>query len=270
MSHPDSTIELVESELGVPQRPGPAFAPLAGTIPLSPAGVTPTAMMSEEALAAVIVTGVALVIIGYLWAVVRAFRAAIGWGVGVLFLAGLPVFAVFRWKRAGAPVLLMLVGAAAAGTTVALNRLGVFVDLGPHEKLLADGRHLTLTGWDRSDYSVLLAKPDTVVLQMANADVTDAVVDFVAAMDELREIDLSGTAITDKSLQLLAGLPSLRVIRLRHTGVTDDGFRNSVLPVAWLTDLDVRDTGVSPKTAREWKSARDGRNILYGKTPPAP
>jgi len=46
--------------------------------------------------------------------------------------------------------------------------------VGVRRERLVDGQaHLTLTGWDRDDYSVLQARPQTVVLQMANADVTD-------------------------------------------------------------------------------------------------
>ena len=39
---------------------------------------------------------------------------------------------------------------------------------------MVDGQqHLTLTGSDRKDYSVLKLKQDVAVLQMANPDVTD-------------------------------------------------------------------------------------------------
>ena len=42
----------------------------------------------------------------------------------------------------------------------AIYILCVRLDLGPREKLVDGQRHLTLTGWDRKDYSILKLIPD--------------------------------------------------------------------------------------------------------------
>jgi hypothetical protein len=62
--------------------------------------------------------------------------------------------------------------------------------LGPLDKIVAGERHLTLTGWNQNDYAVIATRPDTIVLQMANADVTDQTLQFIKGMKNLRELDL--------------------------------------------------------------------------------
>ena len=61
------------------------------------------------------------------------------------------------------------------GAAVGLAAFAVSIDLGPREKIVDRELHVTLTGWNRNtaDYVVLRSKPDIVVLQMANPDVTD-------------------------------------------------------------------------------------------------
>ena len=119
------------------------------------------------------------------------------------------------------------------------------IDLGPRERLVGGEVHLTLTGWDRGDYSVLTRKPDAVILQMANPDVTDATLSYVKGMSRLRELDLNGTKITDLGLSALQGLPALETLRLRDTGVTDAGFRDVLATSETLKQLDLRGTKVS-------------------------
>ena len=84
------------------------------------------------------------------------------------------------------------------------------LDLGPREKLVNGEQHLTLTGWDRKDYSILRHKPDTVVLQMANPDVTDQTLEPLKEMKALQELDLNGTQVTDAGLVVLKDLPRWR------------------------------------------------------------
>ncbi len=68
--------------------------------------------------------------------------------------------------------------------TPALYTLFVPLDLGAPREVVDGQRHLTLTGWDRKDYSILKLKPDVVVLQMANPDVTDQ------SLESLQEMKL--------------------------------------------------------------------------------
>ncbi len=131
------------------------------------------------------------------------------------------------------------------------------IDLGPREKIVDGELHLTLTGWDRpaDDYAVLEMKPDTVVLQMANSDVTDETINFLAGLEKLQELDVNDTQITDTGLAVLALLPRLRVLRLRGTKVTNDGFREHLLAKSSLLELDARETDIASKSLREWKNA---------------
>jgi hypothetical protein len=160
----------------------------------------------------------------------------------------------------------MLIGGIVILSPYAINFVHQrFLDLGERDKIVDGERHLTLTGWNKSDYSVLSLRPDTVVLQMANPDVTDATLDYLQSMTRLRELDLNDTKITDAGLAKLADKP-LVVLRLRGTGVTDAGFREHLLNREPLNELDVRDTAVEPGTFREWRSAKPGRRG-FGPTP---
>ena len=78
------------------------------------------------------------------------------------------------------------------------------------EKIVDGQRHLTLTGWDRKDYSILKLKPDVVVLQMANPDVTDESLESLQEMKALQELDLSGTQVTDAGSRSSRTFPPCR------------------------------------------------------------
>ena len=119
--------------------------------------------------------------------------------------------------------------------------------------------HLTLTGWDRRDYSLIARKPEVVVLQMANPDVDDATLRHLTGLTRLRELDLNGCArVTDDGLKVLGGLPRLERLRLRGTGLSEQGFRETVGRIDTLTQLDLRETRVSPESVVAWRAA--GRN----------
>ena len=124
------------------------------------------------------------------------------------------------------------------------------LDLGPRDKLVDGQRHLTLTGWDRKDYSVLRLKPDVVVLQMANPDVTDQSLEPLKEMKALQELDLSGTQVTDAGLKILKDLPALTRLRLARTKITDQGFHDALFAKDSLMQLDLRGTHVSHETVR--------------------
>ena len=106
------------------------------------------------------------------WLLVRAFR---GEGVGMDSVSFATRWACIccRYPRGGAAPLILLILAVLVATVPAVYILCVQVDLGPRDKVVAGKRHVTLTGWDRDDYSVLRLMPDVSVLQMANPDVTD-------------------------------------------------------------------------------------------------
>jgi hypothetical protein len=163
-----------------------------------------------------------------------------------------------RW-----PVMLLGIAIVIIAVPFAVNTFArSYVDLGPRERVVDGDVHITLTGWDQTDYSVLRTKPETVVLQMANPDVTDETLDLLKGMTRLRELDISNSAVTDAGLAALTGLP-LERLRLARTSVTDAGFKDHLAGVDTLTMLDLSGTGVRPETIDAWKKARPGRKALH-------
>ena len=181
----------------------------------------------------------------------------------VLILAGSLGFLVrpFRiWRKGLAP--LALIGCGLIATALPLVHQAIVpVDLGPREKIVDGQRHITLTGWDRKDYGFLGSKPDIVVLQMANPDVTDQTLELLRKMDHLQELDLNNTQVTDAGLKVLKDLPALRSLRLKNTKITDRGFREFLTGKDSLMQLDLRGTAVSQETAQAWRKDRNGRLI---------
>jgi Leucine Rich repeat len=143
--------------------------------------------------------------------------------------------------------------------TPALYTLYVPLDLGPLEMMVEGQRHLTVTGWDRKDYSFLRLKPDIVVLQMANPDVTDSTLENLKGLKNLKELDLSDTQITDAGLLALKDLPALEALRLARTKITDQGFRTALLSKESLLKLDVQKTGVRAETIKDWREKNPNR-----------
>jgi hypothetical protein len=118
--------------------------------------------------------------------------------------------------------------------------------------------------WSRAskDYGLLRERRDTVVLQMANPDVTDETLRLLAGMDRLKELDLANTAITDAGLAALAALPALERLRLAGTTIGDPGFDAHLAPKASLRQLDLRGTGVSAERVAQWRQAAPGRRAM--------
>ena len=177
-------------------------------------------------------TGVVLALVGLLWSTWslrhRNFRKLV-LPIGILLLG-----------------LVLIVGPGI------ISRL-MIVDLGPRETLVDGQRHVSLTGWDGESYDLLSAKSDVVVLQMANADVDDATLDFLAGMKQLQELDLNDSKITDEGLRKLSQLPALRTLRLRGTRITDQGFRDHLMNLPALKQIDLRKTAVSAESVSEWQ-----------------
>jgi hypothetical protein len=207
--------------------------------------------------------GLATAVLAWIWLIVRAFRQRLVWGWGTLLVPPLGFVFGARYPRKGiAPLFFLLLGLLVAGSP-ALYTLYVPLNLGPREKLINGEKHLTLTGWDRKDYSVLKLKTDVVVLQMANPDVTDEVLVSLRGMRALQELDLNGTQVTDTGLQVLRDLPALATLRLAKTKITDTGFRDTLFSKASLMQLDLRSTHVDRETIQAWRNARSGRRALH-------
>jgi hypothetical protein len=214
--------------------------------------------MLEQYAFLVLVLGLVIGAVGCLWLLIAAFKVSKAWGFGTLLFPPLAlVFIPCHWRRSVAPVLVLLLSGLLLGAPYAVNYYNEqFGKLGPREKTVGEELHITLTGVTAPDYAGLQSKPRTVVLQMANPDVTDATLAYLKGMDELRELDLTGTQVTDEGLPTLAGLPKLQELRLRRTKITDEGFRKYLAPKESLLKVDVQETEVKSKTLREWKKEK--------------
>jgi hypothetical protein len=223
--------------------------------------------MSEALGVQLILAGVFLIAVGQIWLIIRGFRISFAWGVANWAAVGDLVFPFYHWRLARLPLALIVSGFLLGALPLAITQLTP-VDLGPLNRDVNGERHLTLTGWDRSDYSLLSHFPDTVLLQMANPDVTDATLIHLQSLSKLRELDLTNTQVTDAGLPSLTRLPALTTLRLRNCHITDTGFREHLLPIPTLTQLDLRGTKVSPETVAEWRQAKPNRKAMAN--PPAP
>jgi hypothetical protein len=126
----------------------------------------------------------------------------------------------------------------------------------PYEQIVDGELRITLTGLKDFDYATLKEKPQTVVLQMANADVDDQTLEHLKGMAQLRELDLNGTRVTDRGLAVIATLPVLKTLRVARTKISDEGFRTHLFAKESLERLDLTSTEVKGKTKREWKKQR--------------
>lgn len=216
----------------------------------------------DDALRYMILAGLAISAIAFLWLIAAAFRTRWTWGLACLLLPPLVLVFVARHRaRAWKPALLLALGLTLAAFPPLYTRFAP-VDLGPRERVVDGERHITLTGWDRKDYSFLRAKPDVVVLQMANRDVTDATLELLRPLVKLRELDLNGSAVTDSGLAVLRDLPGLEVLRLKDTKITEAGFASALADKPSLRRLDLTGTAVSRDAVRAWKSAGSKRQAL--------
>lgn len=198
----------------------------------------------------------------FLVGVVSLVVGVLLWLLQVTFVNLLRVVSSERvWALKIWPALLVSVGIICLTLPAAITRLAP-VDLGPHDVKVEGERHLTLTRWDQKDYSVLARIPDAVVLQMANDDVTDATLKYVAEIKSLRELDVAGSKVTDAGLKDLAGLTKLQKLTLSRTAITDAGLKPLLDQLPDLNQLDVRETGVTPAVLRPWLKEKEGRRAL--------
>jgi hypothetical protein len=220
--------------------------------------------MLEEYAFFVLIAGLVLGALGYLWLVTAAFKVSKPWGFGVLFFPPLAlVFIPSHFRKSAAPLVVLLISGVLLGVPYAVNYYTEkFMPRNPREKMVNGELHITLTHWDRTDYSFLENKPQTVVLQMANPNVTDETLNYIRGMNQLREMDLNDTNVTDEGLAILAALPRLEELRLARTKITDEGFRKYLADKESLRKLDLTGTKVKGKTKRDWKNAKAGREYL--------
>lgn len=213
--------------------------------------------LDEQTGAILLILGLALLIAGYIWLLVLAFRTRIVWGVIAFFLpfVGGLAFILTHFRKCVGPLVLLGLGLVFGGSPYALNALFPPVKA-PVENVTTGEKDLTLTGLANYDYSALKEKPHLTILQMGNPDVTDATLEFLKSMEHLKRLDLNDTQITDAGLEILGSLPALEDLKLSRTKVTDEGIKKFLTQAKVLNAITLTGTGVKTATLRDWKNAR--------------
>lgn len=199
--------------------------------------------LNEETGFIILIVGVAVAVVGLLWMLIR-------------FLPILRTMVVKGFK----PFLIVLLGVAIAASPILINKFAPPDDK-PLENKTTGERDLSMTGKAGLDYSKELAGKNLTILNAGNPDVTDATLELLKPMAELKSLDLSDSAITDAGLDVIAVLPKIEVVRLARTKVTDVGVKK-LLAVKSLKEIDLRGTTVTTAILREWKNA-DAENRKY-------
>jgi hypothetical protein len=217
---------------------------------------------TERTWIAILLGGVAVIVVAYYWLAVRAVAASKWWRIGYL-----PPFAFLYLlsfsRRVVAPLLLLVVGAAVAAAPFVVTRyVQPLLPRHAWEKNVDGELHVTLTGLTNFDYGGLQGRTEISVLQMANPDVTDQTLENLRGHPLLRELDINNSQVTDAGLAVLPSLPMLKTLRIAKTKVTDDGFTQNLAGLESLMELDARETEIKSPTLRKWKNAKDGRNYL--------
>jgi len=200
---------------------------------------------------------------------VLIFAGLLAATVGFFWLVGRGLATLFGRREARAllvPLALLGGGLVLGATPFAYQRVyRAIVGFGERERVIDGERAITLTDWDREDYSLLAERTDTVILELGNPDVSDETLELLLAMPQLRELTLNDSAITDAGLATLARLPALEALRIARTRVTAEGLERFLEnPPETLRMIDVSGNGIPTKILRAWKNAApDGEERRY-------
>jgi hypothetical protein len=221
-----------------------------------------TEYFTERTWIAILLAGLAIVVLAYFWLAVRAVSASKWWRIGYL-----PPFAFLYVlsfsRRVVAPLVLLLMGLVVAASPFVITRhLQPLLPRHAWEKNVDGELHVTLTGLSQFNYASLKTRKEISLLQMANADVTDQALEFLRDHPLLYELDVNGSQVTDVGLVTLKSLPKLKTLRLAKTKVTDDGFLQNLAGSDLLMEFDARETEIKSATLRKWKNAKEGRSYL--------
>jgi len=230
--------------------------------------------IGEQYLVFVVLAGLVLVVGALFWCLVRAFREAWYWGVLSLLVPPVVLFWSAHSPRRNetvegrkplhrAPLLLIVLGGILMVGTITWNAYQAhYVTFAEREKIVAGQLHLTLTGWNKSDYSLLSKKREVYLLQMANQDVTNDTLRLIEGFEKLEVLDIADANIDDEGLEILATLPRLRVVYLSRTKVTDEGFIRWLADKPHLREVTATGTAIQTKTLRVWKKANPERRFV--------
>ncbi|MGC3969393.1 MAG: hypothetical protein QM775_19140 [Pirellulales bacterium] len=194
--------------------------------------------MLEKYGSIVLLAGIGVAAVGLIWYLARLARKGRG--------------------SAAVPRLMLLIGLVMIAVPYGLAWLERNVlPLRPYEQMVDGELRVTTTDIKGFDYAKLVEeRPEIVVLQMANPDVTDATLVPLAKLAKLRTLDIRDSQVTDAGLATLAAMPALEELYLGRTKITDAGFQQHLLNVERLRQLDFTGTEVKGKTKRDWKARK--------------
>jgi hypothetical protein len=227
--------------------------------------------LDEQTGFAIAAAGVLIAAIGALWLLVRGFRQSVWWGLALLLVPLSPlVFLIVHFRKAIGPFLVMILGGLIGATPLMINIISgdrivtdAMIETKPGTTGDAGETLITLTGAKPEEYAKLTANTKNLaVVQWANPDVHDGNIANLEGLNALRELDLNGTQLSDVGLKTLAKLPKLQSLRIARTKITDAGFKELLLPLETLDELDLTGTAVTAATAREWKNKKPGRKLV--------
>lgn len=207
--------------------------------------------MSEQIGFVLVLFGLLLSTAGLLWLLARMLR------LGLNRVAGRPSATRRRLLN---PAIMLGAGLVIGAAPFAWQRAHLaFHGLAERERIVDGERALTLTGWDRSDYSIVATRPDVAILEMSNPDVTDETLAVLRDLPGLKELSLDDSAVTDRGLAALSDLASLESLRVARTKITPEGVAAFLAsPPPKLRQIDVSGNGIPSEILRAWKEAGKG------------
>lgn len=220
--------------------------------------------MPENLAVPVLFAGMGFTAIGLIWLIAKAFAASKVWGLLTLLTTPLGplLYGLGNWSRCRFPLSMVVFGAILTSAPLAYSRLFP-IDLGPRDRVIDGARHITLTGWDQKDYSILRNFKDVTVLELGNPDVTDETLTILAELPLLKELTLNDSGITDMGLNALSNLKNLETLRIARTKITAEGLQHFLeFPPPKVKELDVTGIQVPSSALRKWKNV-DPENRKY-------
>jgi hypothetical protein len=115
----------------------------------------------------------------------------------------------------------------------------------------------------RAILDTLAPLPKLRDLNVYNTDFTDADLERLSGLNNLQTLNLSATLITDAGLACLPSLPNLRVLYLTDTAITDAGLRY-VAALPNLTDLSLLNTRVTDEGLVQLRGLKNLQKLVLG------
>lgn len=223
----------------------------------------PAFLQNEQFGFAILVAGIVVATIGYLWLILRAFRTSTGWGIATLIVPviGPLAFLSKHFPRAKSPVTLVLLGFVLVFLPLAINAaFGEKQAQHALQRTTGGMKEFTATNAVNPDYDAISVNSDLTTVQAARADFTDEVAERLRGLTKLKTLDLSDSTITDKSLAIIATLPTLEKLSLaRVKDISEAGFQDTILKMPSLKEIDVRGTVIKVETLRAWRAVGTDR-----------